>query len=159
MNALTLRTNLLEKQAKSLTAQCHRAFTEMTKKPLWALQCLAFLKVRLGCDIKNLKCVARLHFSFRRDMMFLKIHSPNSQPKSDSPPAESGFSLCNTTLVYINSHRLYDLPLWQEPYVGIRVCVCVQQEGCLWACINEQFACLYSNHAVVCIQYIHYTAG
>lgn len=34
MNALTLRTDLLEKQAKSLTAQCHRAFTEMTKKPL-----------------------------------------------------------------------------------------------------------------------------
>lgn len=139
MNALTLRTDLLEKQAKSLTAQCHRAFTEMTKKPLWALQCLAFLKVRLGCDIKNLKCVARLHFSFRRDMMFLKIHSPNSQPKSDSPPAESGFSLCNTTLVYINSHRLYDLPLWQEPYVGIRVrvCVCNRRDVCERALMNS----------------------
>ena len=140
------------------SAQCHRAFTEMTKKPLSAIQCLAFLEVRLGCNIKNLKCVARLHFSFRRDIIFFES-SQLRQPKSDSPPAESSFSLCNTTLVYINSHRLYELPLWQEPYVGTRVCVCVcvcvcVQEACLWACINEQFACLYSNHAVVYIQFI-----
>lgn len=124
---------------------------------MWLILFLLQLHYWLGCNVENLKCVARLNFSFRP---WLDFEISQLQESKHPIPRlhRATHILCNMTLVYISSHCLYGLPLWQEPHGGLQVCVYVCYIACLWVCINVQCACLYNKYTVVYIYTLHASA-
>lgn len=56
---------------------------------------------------------------------------------------------CVTRCLFTSTHIVYVACHFERsPMVGYK-CMCMQQEACLWVCINVQYACLYNKYTVV----------